>query len=142
MSSKLLNRRHRLVRVRSAQHAQAVAETVRAQEEAKSIESNRQRLQRVRAELFKSNISQIGHEFASYRELADRLERAGKQLEGALYDAHKVIGEKQGRQVEANCDKEIAQRLKERVHAQIEEQREARIAAIPRYRSIQSGEPE
>lgn len=138
MTSKLLARRHRIVRVRSAQHAMAVAETVQAQEQAKAIAHNQQRVARVRSELFKSEPLQMGGNFAAYREMADRLERAGKQLEGALYDAHKVIDEKQGRQVEANRDKEIAQRLKERTHAQVEEQREARIAAIPRYRSIQS----
>ncbi len=137
MSGKLLARRQRHVRVREAQHAMAVAETVRAREEANSIASNAQRLARVRAELFKAD-PQMGGTFAAYRELADRLERAGKQLEGALYDANKVIDQKQDQQLVANRDKEIAVRLKERTHAQVEEQREARIAAIPRYRNMQS----
>lgn len=142
MTGKLLARRQRLLRVRQAQHALAIAETVRAKDEANSIANNASRLARVRAELFKTDTKQMGGSFASYRELADRLERAGRQLEGALYDANKVIDEKQVRQLEANRDKEIAQRLKERTRAQVEEQREARIAAIPRYRNMQMGEAE
>lgn len=137
MTAKLVSRRQRLVRVREAQHALAVAETVRAQEEAASISNNRARVARVRSELFTAG-PQLGVTFAAYRELADRLERAGRQLEGALYDANKVIDLKQDRQIAANREKEIAQRLKERAHESLEEQREARIAAIPRYRQMQS----
>lgn len=137
MTAKLVNRRHRLLRVREAQHVLAVAETVRAQEEAASIANNRTRLERVRAELFNTDQSQLGATFAAYRELAERLERAGKQLEGALYDANKVIDEKQDLQVAANRQREIAQRLKERAHEKLEELREARIAAIPHYRTMQ-----
>jgi hypothetical protein len=137
LSSKLLSKRQRIVRVREVQHAAAVADTVRARDEADSIASNAQRVARVRSDLFKEG-PQMGVTFAAYRELADRLERAGKQLEGALYDANKVIDHKQGLQIAANRDKEIAQRLKDRAHERLEEQREARLAAIPRYRNMQS----
>ena len=137
MSRKLVGRRQRLVRVREAQHAMAVAETVRAQEDANSIAHNAQRLARVRTELFKADSRQMGGTFAAYRELADRLERAGRQLDGALYDARKLVVEKQDRQVAANRDKEIAVRLKDRAHADAEQRQEARLAAIPRYRAMQ-----
>lgn len=137
MTAKLLSRRQRVLRVRQSQHLLAVTETVRARDEANSIASNAERLARVRAELFTAE-PQMGGTFAAYRELADRLERAGKRLEGALYDAEKVIDEKRGLEVAANREKEIAQRLKERAHERLEEQREARLAAIPRYRQMQS----
>ena len=137
MTAKLVSRRQRIVRVREVQHATAVAETVRARDEADSIASNARRIARVRSDLFKTG-PQMGGIFSACRELADRLERAGKQLEGALYDANKVIDEKQGIQVVANREKEIAQRLKDRAHERLEEQREARLAAIPRYRMMQS----
>ena len=136
MSGKLVTRRQRLVRVREAQHAMAVADTARAQQEANSIADNAQRLARVRAELFKAD-PQMGGVFAAYRELADRLEQAGRQLDGALYDARKLIVEKQDMQVAANRDKEMAVRLKDRAHADAEERREARLASIPRHRSMQ-----
>ena len=141
MSARLLARRQRLVRVREAQHAMAVAETVRARDEADTIANNARRVSRVRAELFEVERTQMGGTFASYRELAERLERAGKQLEGALYDANRVIGQKQVRQVEASREEEIARRLKERIHAQIEDEREARIAAIPRQRLPRQSQP-
>lgn len=137
MTRKLVARRHRLVRVREAQHALAVAETVRAQEEANSIANNAQRLARVRAELFQAESHQMGGTFAAYRELADRLERAGRQLDGALYDARKIVDAKQDVQVVTNRDREIAVRLKDRARADAEQQQEDRLAAIPRYRSMQ-----
>lgn len=137
MTRKLVARRHRLVRVREAQHALAVAETVRAQEEANSIANNAQRLARVRAELFLAESRQMGGTFAAYRELADRLERAGRQLDGALYDARKIVDAKQDVQVVTNRDREIAVRLKDRARADAEQQQEDRLAAIPRYRSMQ-----
>ncbi len=137
MNRKLVSRRHRLVRVRETQHAMAVAETARAQSEANSIAHNAERLARVRLELFKAEARQMGGTFAAYRELADRLEQAGRQLDGALYDARKLVDEKQGKQVAANRDREVAVRLKDRAHADAQERQEARIAAIPRYRIIQ-----
>lgn len=148
MSAKLVSRRQRLVRVREVQHAMAVAETVRAQDEANSIENNARRLERVRSELFKSDSKILGGNFAAYREMADRLERAGKQLEGALYDARKVIDHKQEQQVMASREKEIAERLREQAAERTEAKREARIAAVPPHKLLrmrmmaQSGEKE
>ncbi|MEO8722396.1 MAG: hypothetical protein ABI395_02580 [Sphingobium sp.] len=135
--SALLTRRKRLVRVRHVQHALAVAESARAQEEANSIAHNATRLARVRTDLFKSDPVSSGQNFAAYRELADRLEKAGRQLDGALYDARRRVDEKQGLRVEANREKEIAVRLQDRARADVEEQMEARIAALPRYRRMQ-----
>jgi len=137
MTRKLVSRRHRLVRVREAQHVLAIAETARAQSDANSIAHNVQRLARVRTELFKADARQMGGTFAAYRELADRLEQAGRQLDGALYDARKLVDEKQGRQVAANRDREIAVRLKDRAHADAEERQEAKLTAVPRHRTIQ-----
>ena len=128
---KLVMRRARLVRVREVQHTMAVAETVRAHDDANSIANNAQRLSKVRDELFKSDTNILGKNFAAYREMADRLERAGRQLEGALYDARKVINHKQEKQVEASREKEIAERLKDQAAARAEAQREARISAVP-----------
>jgi hypothetical protein len=140
--SALLTRRKRLVRVRHVQHALAVAESVRAQEEANSIAHNATRLARVRADLFRADPISSGANFAAYRELAGRLEQAGRQLDGALYDARKRVDEKQGLRVEANREKEIAERLQDRARAHVEERMEARIAALPRYRRMQTREVE
>lgn len=137
MTPRLLARRQRLVRVREAQHRLAVAETARAQDEASAIADNARRLERVRAELFRAE-PQMGGTFAAYRELADRLERAGKQLEGALYDANKVIGQKQVQQMATNRDKEIAERLKDRTRERLAQGEEARLAALPRRRKAQT----
>ncbi|MCH4150387.1 MAG: hypothetical protein LKF30_00330 [Sphingobium sp.] len=136
MSGKLVSRRQRLVRVREVQHAMAVADTVRAQDEANSIENNARRLERVRADLFKSDSNILGGSFAAYREMADRLERAGRQLEGALYDARKTIDLRQEQQVVASREKEIAERLREQAAARVEAQREARIAAVPPHKML------
>jgi hypothetical protein len=135
--SRLLARRQRLVRVRHVQHALAVADSVRAQEEANTIAHNATRLAHVRADLFRADPLSNGASFAAYRELADRLEKAGRQLDGALYDAQKRVDEKQGLRIEASREKEIAERLQDRARAHVEERMEARIAALPRYRRMQ-----
>lgn len=137
MNRKLVARRQRLVRVREAQHAMAIADTTRAQEQVSSITHNAQRLTKVRDELFQADVLQLGGSFAACRELADRLERAGRQLDGALYDARKLVDQKQTLQLAANRDREIAVRLKDRAHLDAEERLEARLSAIPRYRSMQ-----
>lgn len=137
MSGKLVSRRQRLVRVREVQHAMAVADTVRARDEANSIENNARRLERIRSELFNNDSSVLGGSFAAYREMADRLERAGKQLEGALYDARKVIDLRQEQQVVASREREIAERLREQAARRLEAQREARIASVPPHKLLQ-----
>lgn len=133
----MLNRRHRVLRVRHVQHAQAVAETVRAQDEANAIANNAERIKRVRGDLFTSDGLSTGASFAAYRELAGRLENAGRQLDGALYDARRKVDEKQGKRIEASREKEIAERLKDRARASVEDRLEARLAALPRYRRMQ-----
>ncbi len=140
--SKLLARRHRVLRARHVQHSVAVAETVRARDEANAIAHNAERLKRVRAELFKNGDNHVlGGAFAAYRELAGRLEQAGKQLEGALYDARRKVDEKDERRIAASRDREIAERLRDRARAAAEEAVEARIAALP-YRRMQMMEGE
>lgn len=136
----LLARRHRVLRARHVQHALAVAETVRAQDEANSIASNSERLKRVRGQLFETDSLSSGASFAAYRELADRLERASRQLDGALYDANRKVEEKQGKRIEATREKEIAARLKDQTRAIMEERMEAKLAALPRYRKVQRAE--
>jgi hypothetical protein len=135
--SRAVARRGRLVRVRNVQHAQAVAESIAAQEEANSIAHNATRLASVRAELFIPKGTETGQSFAAYRELADRLERAGRQLDGALYDAKRKVDEKQDLRIAANREKEIAERLKERALRQADDRMEARFAALPSYRRMQ-----
>jgi hypothetical protein len=137
--SRMLARRNRLVRVRHVQHAMAVAETVAAQEAANSIAHNAGRLKLVREELFENQGPTDGGSFAAYRELADRLERAGRQLDGALYDAKLKVNEKQDLRLVANREKEIAERLKQRARNEAEDRLEARISALPSYRRIQRG---
>ncbi|MDX3909342.1 MAG: hypothetical protein QHC67_05930 [Sphingobium sp.] len=136
----LLARRHRVLRARHVQHALAVAETVRAQDEANSIARNAERVTRVREQLFEADPQSSGASFAAYRELAERLERAGRQLDGALYDANRKVEEKQGKRVEATREKEIAVRLKDQARALMAERLEARLAALPRYRKVQRAE--
>ncbi|MGK2910465.1 MAG: hypothetical protein ACSLE1_11800 [Sphingobium sp.] len=136
----LLARRHRVLRARHVQHALAVAETVRAQDEANNISRNAERVTRVREQLFEADPQSNGASFAAYRELAERLERAGRQLDGALYDANRKVEEKQGKRVEATREKEIAVRLKDQTRALMEERMEARLAALPRYRKVQRAE--
>lgn len=133
----LLGRRQRVVRVRHVQHAMAMAETVRAQDEANSIAHNARRLRLVRDDLFTANGMTTGASFASMHELAGRLEQAGRQLDGALYDANRKVEAKRDLSVTANREREIAQRLKDRAHADLEAWRENRLAALPRYRRMQ-----
>lgn len=130
----LVSRRQRVVRARHVQHSMAVAETARARAEMDSIAHNAERLVRARKELFRTENLATGASLAAYRELASRLEQAGRQLDGALYDARRRVGEKEGRQREANREHEIAQRLKDRAREALEEQEEARLAALPRRR--------
>ena len=79
---------------------------------------------------------------AARRELAERLERAGRQLDGALYDARKRVDQRDAERQVADREREIAERLKEKAKAVREAQREARLAALPRHRRMQNRNPE
>ena len=133
----LVGRRQRVLRVRHVQHAMAVADTARARDAAAGIADNIERLRRVRAELFDTHGTASGAAFASMQELATRLEQAGRQLDGALYDANRKVEAQEGLTLAANREKEIATRLKDRASADLEDWREARLAALPRYRRMQ-----
>src|SRR3546814_20870360 len=71
------------------------------------------------------------------QELAGRLEQAGRQLDGALYDARRKVEAKEVLSLAANRDREIAVKLKDRARADLEEWRENKLAALPRYRRMQ-----
>ncbi|HUD95634.1 hypothetical protein [Sphingobium sp.] len=133
----LVNRRQRVLRVRNVQHSMAVAETARARDEANGIAHNLERLRKVRGELFGGEGMATGASFAAMQELATRLEQASRQLDGALYDAQRNVEVKEGLTVAANREKEIASRLKDRARADLEEWRENKLAALPRYRRMQ-----
>ncbi|MFC3442660.1 hypothetical protein ACFOKF_15905 [Sphingobium rhizovicinum] len=133
----LVNRRQRVLRVRHVQHAMAVAETARARDAADGIAHNIERLRKVRGELFGGEGLANGASFAAMQELATRLEQAGRQLDGALYDARRNVEAKEGLTIAANREKEIATRLKDRARADMEEWRENKLAALPRYRRMQ-----
>lgn len=131
-----LKTRQRVLRVRHVQHAMAVADAARARDEADGLAQNVQRLRTVRNQLFDNQGSATGASFAAMQELATRLEQAGRQLDGALYDARRKVEAKEGVTIAANREKEIASRLKDRARAQLEEWRENKLAALPRYRRM------
>ena len=133
----LVGRRQRVLRVRHVQHAMAVAETARARDEASALANNIDRLNKVRSELFETEGMASGASFAAMQELATRLEQAGRQLDGALYDAKRNVEAKEGMTLAANREKEIATRLKDRARADLEAWRETKLAALPRYRRMQ-----
>jgi len=132
-----LKTRQRILRVRHVQHAMAVAETARARDEADGIERNADRLRKVRGDLFSNPGMATGANFAAMQELAGRLEQAGRQLDGALYDARRKVEVKEGLSQVANRDREIAEKLQDRARADLEEWRENKLAALPRYRRMQ-----
>jgi hypothetical protein len=137
--SRLIAARKRLVRVRDVQHNQAAAAVVTARAEAAQIEDNAQRIARVRTELFADGGVVTGAVLASRRELASRLEKAGRQLDGALYDANCRVDARNAERIAADRDREIAERLKDKAHAAREALREKRLNALPSYRRIQKG---
>jgi len=135
--SRLIASRKRLLRVRHVQHSQAAAALMRARDEVSQIADNATRVARVRAELFNGDVGH-GALLAARRELAARLERAGRQLDGALYDAERRADQRDVERIHADREREIAERLKDKAHAAREAQREARLAALPRYRRMQN----
>lgn len=136
--SRLIASRKRLARVRHVQHSQAAAALLRARDEVSQIADNATRIARVRAELFQDGDVCQGALLAARRELAARLERAGRQLDGALYDAERRADQRDVERVHADREREIAERLKDKAQAAREAQREARLAALPRYRRMQN----
>lgn len=135
--SRLISSRKRLLRVRDVQHSQAVAAVVSARDEAAHIENNARRIAKVRSELFGEAGITTGANLATQRELAGRLERAGRQLDGALYDANLRIDARDAERIVADRDREIAERLKDKAQAAREAQREKRLNALPSYRRMQ-----
>lgn len=136
--SRLITSRKRLLRVRDVQHNQAVGALMQARDEASQIEDNARRIAKVREELFGAEGITNGAILASRRELGVRLERAGRQLDGALYDANRRIDQRDAERIVADRDREIAERLKDKAQAAREAQREARLAALPSYRRMQN----
>jgi len=140
--SRLIASRKRLLRVRGVQHSQAVAAVVAARDEAAQIANNAERIAKVRSELFGEAGITTGAALASQRELAVRLERAGRQLDGALYDANRRVDARDAERIVDDRDREIAERLKDKAHAAREAQREKRLNALPSYRRMQKGTDE
>ena len=136
--SRVIASRKRLLRVRHVQHSQAVGALLQARDEVSQINDNATRIARVRDELFSDYGVVNGAVLASRRELAGRLERAGRQLDGALYDAERRADQRDAERIHADRDREIAERLKDKAHATREAQREARLAALPSYRRMQN----
>jgi hypothetical protein len=137
----LVGRRQRVLRVRHVQHAMAVAEAARARDEAAGIAHNIERLARVRCYVVATGGLPPGASWAAWLNLAPGLYAGGRQLDGALYDANRKVETKEGLTLAANREKEIATRLKDRARAELEEWRENKLAALPRYRRMQrSGE--
>ncbi len=136
--SRLINSRKRLLRVRDVQHTQSVAAAVAAREEAAQIEDSARRIAKVRSELFDQLGDTTGANLANQRELASRLERAGRQLDGALYDANRRVDARDAERVASNRDREIAERLKDKAQAAREALREKRLQALPSYRRMQT----
>ena len=134
MTKRLIAKRERVVRARRVQHLLASVETARAQNEALSLEDNAQRVRLVRAELFATDEVTSGAQLAAHRELAGRLEQAGRQLDGAIYDAQKRVEQREVELRLANRDKEIAERLKEKAARALAEQMEARLQSLPRHK--------
>ncbi len=135
--SRLISSRKRLLRVRDVQHSQAVAAVVAARDEASQIADNAERIAKVRTQLFSEVGTTTGASLATQRELASRLERAGRQLDGALYDANLRIDARDAERIASNRDREIAERLKDKAQAAREAQREKRLQALPSYRRMQ-----
>ena len=129
---KLIHRRQRVLRVRHVQHAQALADAVRARDEAKSLEDNAERLRSVRQELLSTEGMTTGGSFAAHGELVMRLDNAGRQLDGAIFDAKRKVDQKEGLRLVANREREIAGRLKERAVKALEDYRELQVQALPR----------
>lgn len=130
--NKLVSRRNRVLRVRHVQHQQALAETVAARDAQRSLENNAERIRTIRGELFDGDGVVDGASLAARRELASRLDQAGRQLEGAIYDARRKVDQKEGLRLIANREREIADKLKARAIRAREEYRERQIQKLPR----------
>lgn len=130
--NKLVSRRNRVLRVRNVQHQQALAETVAARDAQRSLENNAERIRTIRGELFDGDGVVDGASLAARRELASRLDQAGRQLEGAIYDARRKVDQKEGLRLIANREREIADKLKARAIRAREEYRERQIQKLPR----------
>lgn len=136
--SRLIASRKRLLRVRHVQHSQALADAVRARDAVNQLSANARRLAQVRCELFEKPEQISGGTFAAQRELAMRLEQAGRQLDGAIHDARRKVDEAEALRVAADREREIAERLTDKARAARDAALEARISAIPRYRRMQN----
>ncbi len=136
--SRLVASRKRLLRVRTVQHSQAIAELVQARDTVRELSENARRIAQVRMELFEGSGDVGGGTFAAQRELATRLEQAGLQIDGAIYDARRRVEEKDERRVLTDRDREIAERLTDKAQAAKDAAIEARLNAIPRVRRMQS----
>lgn len=128
----VIAKRERVVRARRVQHLLASAEAARAHNEVLALEDNAERVRKVRSDLYATDEILCGAQLASYRELAGRLEQAGRQLDGAIYDANKRVAQRNAERQLADRDREIAERLKDKAARALAEQMEARLQSLPR----------
>lgn len=140
--NRLVRRRERLIRVREVQHMLAVSETAKARDQVAQIADNGRRLAMVRAELFGVPGMTTGAALATHRELAGRLEVAGRQLEGALFDAKRRVERREIETTLADREREIAERLKSKALRAALARAEAKLAALPRARRQKKDESE
>lgn len=128
----VMAKRERIVRARRVQHLLASVEATRAHNEVLALEDNAERVSKVRSELYGADLVTSGAQLASHRELADRLEQAGRHLDGAIYDANKRVEQRNAERQLADRDREIAERLKAKAARALAEQMEARLQSLPR----------
>src|SRR3546814_13080972 len=110
----LIAKRERIVRARRVQHLLATVESARAQNEAMALEQNAQRVRMVRDALFEVRAITSGAALAPHRELAGRLEQAGRHMVGAIDGAPKRVVQKEGERSLDNHDAAKAQKKKQK----------------------------
>jgi len=134
----VLKRRERVVRVRRVQHLQAQAVVAQAENRLATLESNSERLHRLRESLALSPGMLSGATLANAAEMAMRLDGARAGLTDAIVGAKAAVDKYAALRLEARIRQESAERLGERAARALEAYRERRVTAAGRRRMLGS----
>lgn len=122
----LVERRHRIVRVRRVQHLQAAAAAARAEGKVVSLETSAERLVELRMSLGLAPGTVNGAALSNVGELAMRLDTVRDGLTDAIVSARASADQFAALRLEARIRQESAEKLGEQAQAALVEERERR----------------
>ncbi len=129
-----IGQRARIARVRRIQHGLAALAATRAQDQVQTLETNEERLKRMRQALAAGTGACSGADLASRCELAMRLGTAQEGLAKTIVGARKAVVAREEARIGARREQESAEQLEQKAASVAARRQDRRSAALFRPR--------